>query len=60
MDDGTRMALINQMGFSMGDYSEAMRLKQWDAARRHLNKVTAGMGLLAVDIEEHDPSEGGN
>lgn len=56
MDDGTRMALINQMGFSMGDYSESMRLGQWDQARRHLNKVTAGIGLLAVDIEEHDLS----
>lgn len=57
MDDGTRMALINQMGFSMGDFAEAARLRQWELARRHLNKVTAGLGMLAVDIEENDPSE---
>ena len=56
MDDGTRMALINQMGFSMGDYGEAARLGEWDKARRHLNKVVAGLAMLAVDIEEHDPT----
>ena len=60
MDEGTRMALINQIGYSMGDFGESARLGAWQDARRHLNKVVAGIGLLAVDVEEHDPSGEGN
>jgi hypothetical protein len=57
MDAGTRMALINQMGFTMGDYTEAMRASDWALARRHLNKLVAAFGMLAVEIEENDPVE---
>ena len=57
MDEATRMAVINRMGFTMGDYAEAMRASQWATARRHLNKLVAAFGMMAVEIEENDPAE---
>lgn len=60
MNEATRMGLVNQMGFTMGDYCESMRLKQWPLARKHLTKLVAGLGMLAVEIEEADPPEGAN
>lgn len=60
MDDGTRMALFNQMGYTIGDYGEAARLRQWQEARGHLVKLLAGLGILAVEIEENEPTEKGS
>lgn len=57
MNEQTRMGLINQMGYTIGDYGEAARLGQWADARKHLTKLVAGMGMLAVEVEENDPSE---
>ena len=52
-----RLALINQMGFSMGSYSLAAVRREWPIARAHLNKIVAGLGMLAMEIDENDPVE---
>jgi hypothetical protein len=57
MNDAERMNLINQMGFTIGMFSQAAVRKDWPLARMHLNKALAGMGVLAMEIDEHDPVE---
>lgn len=51
------MALINQLGFTIGLYSLAAVRREWPLARMHLNKLVAGIGMLAVEIDENDPVE---
>lgn len=57
VSENDRLALINQMGFTMGSYSMAAVRKEWPLARMHLNKLVAGIGMLAVEIDENDPVE---
>ena len=60
MTEQDRMALINQMGFTMGSYSMAAVRKEWPLARMHLNKIVAGIGMLAMEVDENDPVERNN
>ena len=52
-----RFALVNAIGFSIGHYHMAVERGEWPLARMHLNKVVAGIGMLAMEIDEHDPVE---
>lgn len=57
VSENDRLALVNQMGFSMGSYSIAAVRKEWPLARMHLNKIVAGIGMLAMEVDENDPVE---
>lgn len=57
MEDGDRIGLINQLGFTMGFYMTAMTSRDYALARKHLVKLYAGLGMLAMELDELDPVE---
>lgn len=58
MSDVERDQLIGRMGNDIGRYALAIKQKQIPAAHQALTRLTGGLGLLAMELDDlDDPSE---
>jgi len=55
-----RTQLISQMGGDVTNYDAHATRGEWPAARIYLTRLTAAIGALAMEVDEHDPAERGN
>lgn len=60
MSQEERNQLISQMGGDVTNYDAHATRGEWPAARMYLTRLTAAIGALAMEVDEHDPAEKGN
>lgn len=57
MTNEERSSLIGQMGQDVTAYDACASRGEWPAARMFLTRLTACVGHLAIEVDEHDPVE---
>ena len=57
MDGLQRLGVINQMGADVTMLNTHAAREEWPLARMYLTRLTGAIGLLAMEIDEHDPVE---
>jgi len=55
-----RSNLVGRMGGDVTSYDALAQRGEWQAARMYLTRLTAAIGVLAMEVDEHDPVEGEN
>ena len=57
MNKEERAGLIGRMGGDVTSYDSLAERGEWPAARMYLTRLAACVGMLAMEVDEHDPVE---
>ncbi len=57
VNNNERANLVLRMGGDVTSYDALAQRGEWPAARMYLTRLTAAIGALAMEVDEHDPVE---